>query len=128
MQYFTTTIVFTVARPYRKPMYTNLLFMLYFIFSFSYFFKVFLFPDEFSNSLFDVVEFENPNIKYYIFIICIANFVISYMVESGLIPLFTRIYYRAKYYETLRKIQTKKYDPNLQELNDMKKETKILEI
>lgn len=128
MQYFSATVVFAVARPYRKPMYTNVTLLLYFTVVFMYFLKVFLIPDEYSMKMFEIVEFHNDNIKFYILLICIANFLLSYTVESIIIPIITRIYYRAKYFETLRKTQNKKYNPNLQELHDIKKEAKILEI
>eukprot|EP00340_Litonotus_pictus_P003246 CAMPEP_0170522942 /NCGR_PEP_ID=MMETSP0209-20121228/8326_1 /TAXON_ID=665100 ORGANISM="Litonotus pictus, Strain P1" /NCGR_SAMPLE_ID=MMETSP0209 /ASSEMBLY_ACC=CAM_ASM_000301 /LENGTH=1057 /DNA_ID=CAMNT_0010810691 /DNA_START=801 /DNA_END=3971 /DNA_ORIENTATION=+ len=118
MQYYISTMIFSITRPYRKPIYTNYVFMIYFIASFSYFTKIILVPDEFSAWLFDYVVYDNPNIKYYIFIFGIINFAVSYTFEAGIIPMLTRIYYRSKYFETLRKIQTKKYDPNLQELQD----------
>jgi hypothetical protein len=128
MQYYIATLIFSVTRPYRKPIYTNTYFMIYFTISFCYFVKMILFPDEFSQWLFDYVVYKDANIKYYIFIIGIVNFGVSYAFETGVIPMLTRIYYRSKYFETLRLIQTNKYNPNLQELQDMKKETKIKEI
>lgn len=128
MQYFIATIIFSISRPYRKPIYSNFYFMVYFTLILGYFTKIILFPDLFSTWLFDYVIFGDPNMKYFIFIIGIIDFVVSYTFESSIVPMLTRIYYRSKYFETLRKIQTKKYDPNLQELHDMKKETKIMEI
>lgn len=128
MQYFISTMIFSITRPYRKPIYTNSYFMIYFILSFCYFTKIILFPDKLSMWIFGYVVFQDPNIKYFIFIIGIVNFAVSYTFESGVIPMLSKMYYRSKYFETLRKVQLKKYDPNLQELEDMKKETKIMEI
>lgn len=127
MQYFTITVIYSFSKPYRKPIYTNMIFLIYFIVSFTFFLKIFLFPDPLTGEIFDVVVFQNPNIKLFIALICGCNFIVCYFVEAMLIPLIFKIYYRAKYFETLRMIQMNKYNPNLQELQDMKKENRFLD-
>lgn len=127
MQYISSSVIFSVGRPYRKPLLTNPFLSVYLVICYLYFAKLILFPDDWSRNYFEIVTFQDPNFKYYIFIVSMVNFAFCYFIEITLIPIITRIYYRSKYFETLQKVQAKKYHPNLQELLDIRKEANRLE-
>lgn len=99
--------------------------MFYFTVCIIFFGKVLLFPDSFTLWLFDYTDFKDKYIKYFIFILGVVNFIVCFVFESAIIPFITRIYYKSKYFDILRSVQTQKYNPNLKELQDIKKENKF---
>ena len=82
-QYLTVAVAFCVAKPFRQPIYTNLMLVLYLISVCGYTTWVVLHCDSFSQWLFTLYSFEDidKGFKYWLFLVICVNGVVSVLVE-----------------------------------------------
>ena len=98
MQYLITAFAFSVSKPFRKPLYTNVLLTLFMIIAFAYSVYIIVIPDKISRKILQIFDFntiENNdanNFKYYLIGFTLINFCLSYITESALIPAMTKCY------------------------------------
>ena len=82
-QYLTVAIAFCVAKPFRQPIYTNWMLVLYLISIFGYTTWVVLNCDSFSQWLFTLYSFEDidKGFKYWLFLVICVNGVVCVLFE-----------------------------------------------
>lgn len=54
VQYLITAVAFSIGRPFKKPIYTNLSLSLYLMLAISYSYYLILAPDDYSSNVFSV--------------------------------------------------------------------------
>ena len=98
MQYLITVFAFSVSKPFRKPLYTNVLLTLFMIIAFAYSVYIIVIPDRISRKILQIYDFRNVNndnakyFKLYLLGFTLGNFCVSYITESVLIPAMTKCY------------------------------------
>jgi len=100
-QYIVTAMVFSISRPFKKPIYSNFLLTGFLILIIAYQVYVTIRPDKYSFDIFALITFGDDNFKFYIIFMCLANFILSYLVEKLLIPCLSEAWKRNK----IRKMQ-----------------------
>ena len=81
-QYLTAAITFSVAKPFRKPIYTNYWLMGYLILIFFYSIWITINCDDWSLDLFTLYSFpDDDKFRYYLFLVICVNFVVSIFCE-----------------------------------------------
>ena len=82
-QYLTVAIAFCVAKPFRQPIYTNWMLVLYLVIVGGYTTWVVLRCDSFSQWLFTLYSFEDidKGFKYWLYLVICVNGVVSVFVE-----------------------------------------------
>ena len=107
-QYLVTAIAFSISKPFRSPIYTNVFLMIFMLIAFGYSTYIVLFPDKWSIKLLQLYYFDDPelsfrreegdeidgryqdhNMKYYIEGLTLLNFLVSYLFEKVIVPTTT---------------------------------------
>ena len=84
-QYLTCAIAFSVSKPFRKGLYTNIWLMIYLVLIYFYSIWITVYCDDWSRNLFTLTEFEHKNFEFYLFAVCCVNFVVSIAAEWGIL-------------------------------------------
>lgn len=113
MQYLTTAVAFSISKPFRKPIYSNYLLCVFMILSFAYSIYIIVDPDYYSASLLGLVAFPDDDFNYYILIITLVNFILSYSVEKVMIPCITQKWKTYKYQKLYQQIMVHQKHYNL---------------
>ena len=120
MQYLITAFAFSISKPFRKPIYTNLLLTLFMVFAFAYSVYIIVIPDPWSRKILQIYDFGDYDLyfKFYILAFTLVNFVFSYLTEAFLIPGLTKCYTTKK----IAKLREKAKDPGFEfTLNQLQK-------
>jgi cation-transporting ATPase 13A3/4/5 len=107
IQYLITASVYIISKPFKKPFYTNWVLTFFLITSLFYSFKLIINPDYYSSYYLQIYDWKEKegNIKMYLVIICICNFIISYISEKIILPILIK-------YWNIYKHQKKKENKN----------------
>ena len=92
IQYLITASVYIISKPFKKPFYTNWVLTFFLITSLLYSFKLIINPDYYSRYFLQIYDWKEKegNIKMYLVIICISNFIISYISEKIILPILIK--------------------------------------
>ena len=126
MQYLITAFAFSISKPFRKPIYTNLWLTLFMIFAFAYSVYIIVIPDKYSREILDLVDFTDEDVyfKFYILGITFINFVVSYLTEALIVPSMTRCYTKAKIAKLREKAKDPEFEYTLNQLQKIKNDRK----
>lgn len=126
MQYLITAFAFSISKPFRKPIYTNLWLTLFMIFAFAYSVYIIVIPDKYSREILDLVDFTDKDVyfKFYILGITFINFVVSYLTEALIVPSMTRCYTKAKIAKLREKAKDPEFEYTLNQLQKIKNDRK----
>jgi hypothetical protein len=91
MQYITCCLCFSISKPFRKPIWTNPLYLGSVVFMLIYQNYLILGYDDWSYDLFGLVELPTE-FKIRLFVLCLINSLCSYVYEKFFIGWFNRYY------------------------------------
>ena len=125
-QYLFAALSFSVSKPFRQKIYSNIALMLYLVFAIGYSVWITLFCDSISKQLFLLFDFENDpeeeyaredsyKIKYLIIIIIAINCIISITFEWVFIRLLANWWERRNIRKYIEEIETKKNNDLLED-------------
>ena len=89
IQYICCCLSFSIAKPFRKPIWTNPVYFVSVIFMLGFQIYLILGFDSVTSKMFDLVEFP-VSYRHFLLAIVIANCVLTYMFEKIVISWFSR--------------------------------------
>jgi len=104
-QYLITAIAFSISKPFRKPIYSNYLLCAFMVVALAYSIYIIIDPDWWTAGLLGLVSFPDDTFIYYVLIICLVNFIVSYTIEKVLIPCISQSWKSRKYKKLYKKIK-----------------------
>ena len=121
IQYLITAFAFSISKPFRKPIYTNVLLTLFMVFAFGYSVYIILRQDAFASEYLTLVDLNKINyaFKYWLLLITFANFVLSYLTEKLLVPSMNKCYMRRAVRKLREKAKEVDFEYNLNQLQKM---------
>ena len=127
IQYLITAFAFSISKPFRKPIYTNILLTLFMIFAFGYSVYIILRQDAFSSKYLTLVDLDKISytFKYWLLLITVGNFVLSYLTEKLLIPSLNKCYTRRVVRKLREKAKEVDFEYNLNQLQKMNNNEKV---
>ena len=123
IQYLITASVYIISKPFKKPFYTNWVLTFFLITSLLYSFKLIINPDYYSRYFLQIYDWKEKegNIKMYLVIICISNFIISYISEKIILPILIK-YWNIYKHQKKKESKNKDIEYTLNELQIINEE------
>ena len=115
VQYLTSCFAFSVAKPFKKPIYTNIPLMLFIIIGFAYSAEIILGPDPLSKRMLNFVKLPQQW-KFWILGIALVNFIICYVLEKVVLYFVNKCYNNSVTNSLENKLGEINYEPNLSEI------------
>ncbi|MCQ2820408.1 MAG: HAD-IC family P-type ATPase, partial [archaeon] len=115
VQYITTAFAFSVSKPYKQPIYTNYLLLLFIIIAFAFSTEIILYPDPFSKDWLIIVDLA-WEWKFWILGFTIVNFLLSVAAEWFLLPCLFDCYNGRHVSNIKARLTDSKYEPTLKEM------------
>lgn len=120
-QYIISALVFSISKPFRKPIYSNFPLCFFVLLCIGYSIYIIIKPDEYSKSFLDLESFPKDSIiPYLILIINLVNYMISYFIEKSIIPAITEKYRKYKCRQLIKKIKNRNVNVNLNQVHKIR--------
>lgn len=75
------------SKPFKKPIYTNILLLIFMCVVLCYNYILILFPDEYSTKWLSLVKFHDIKFNLFIAAVVTLNLICSYLIELYVVPL-----------------------------------------
>lgn len=108
-------------KPYRQPWLTNIPLDVYLVIALFISYYIILGPPFWLKNMFRIVDYEDDNWKYWVFLITVINFLLDFCLEKFLVAFFETCWSRRKAKKIMQKMkENPNYDFPISDYNTVK--------